>query len=201
MDSLIFAYRAVADTGFAPCVDNNFFSLACCKGGWKNGVKTGVRYWAGEALSKAKKGGKQISVYVLGYLNGHLFYAAKIDECLPMIEYYKPRGKSNGRLDAIYTTNSQGQLKRNSKLRGLHADKDQQVRDISGTYVLLSEHFAYLGKDANDSEELNTWCPKGRSAVRIENDEALVQKIEAFIARDQDVRHQPHHKLKQCGAC
>ena len=30
---IIFAYRLAWDTGFAPCLDHNVFTLACCKGG------------------------------------------------------------------------------------------------------------------------------------------------------------------------
>lgn len=33
MNKVIYAYRLVDDTGFAPCVDNGLLSLACCKGG------------------------------------------------------------------------------------------------------------------------------------------------------------------------
>ena len=201
MSSIVFAYRAVADTGLAPCVDNGLLSFACCIGGRKDGVKTGVRYWAGDALSKAQNANKEFSVYILGYLKGSLFYAAKIDEWQLMTEYYGCKGKSIGRLDNIYTIDKNGQLKRNSKHLGLHTDKDQQMRDISGTYVLLSRNFVYLGKDTDKNEELNGWCPKGRSAVRILNDVKLVDKIEAFIKGNQGTFHRSCHKLEQCCTC
>ena len=99
------------------------------------------------------------------------------------------------------TIDKNGQLKRNSKHLGLHTDKDQQMRDISGTYVLLSRNFVYLGKDTDKNEELNGWCPKGRSAVRILNDVKLVDKIEAFIKGNQGTFHRSCHKLEQCCTC
>lgn len=40
-------YRMRNEGGFAPCVDAGMLTLSCCKGGWKNGVKTGIRYWIG----------------------------------------------------------------------------------------------------------------------------------------------------------
>ncbi len=58
---IIFAYRLAWDTGFAPCLDHNFFTLACCKGGQirkgKN-IFTGLRmnkddYQIGQYISKA----------------------------------------------------------------------------------------------------------------------------------------------------
>lgn len=48
---IIFAYRIVDDTGFAPCVDHNLLTLACCKGGQiRNGknILTGLRYHIGK---------------------------------------------------------------------------------------------------------------------------------------------------------
>lgn len=53
---IIFAYRLAWDTGFAPCLDHNIFTLACCKGGQirkgKN-IFTGLRYQIGQYISKS----------------------------------------------------------------------------------------------------------------------------------------------------
>ncbi len=40
---IIFAYRLAWDTGFAPCLDHNVFTLACCKGGQIRKGKTYLR--------------------------------------------------------------------------------------------------------------------------------------------------------------
>ena len=40
---IIFAYRLAWDTGFAPCLDHNIFTLACCKGGQIRKGKTYLR--------------------------------------------------------------------------------------------------------------------------------------------------------------
>ena len=52
---IIFAYRLAWDTGFAPCLDHNVFTLACCKGGQVRRGKdifTGLRYQIGQYRSR-----------------------------------------------------------------------------------------------------------------------------------------------------
>ena len=51
MGGIIFSYRIAYDMGFAPCIDRNIFTLACCKGGQiRNGrnIMTGLRYHVGQ---------------------------------------------------------------------------------------------------------------------------------------------------------
>lgn len=144
----LYIYRVKNDTGFAPCIDNNLLTLACCKGGKiRNGkvIKTGLRYIIG-----AKKNGvdyENNSVYVLGTYDNKLLYLAKITDVITMLEYYNTIGKA--RTDGIYSVEN-GILVRNEFLqdKNIHTSEESIKRDIAGEYVLISNDFLYLGKDA-----------------------------------------------------
>ena len=76
MSRVIFSYRVKSDTGFAPCIDNGLFSLACCKGGQiRNGknILTGVRYHIGKHWFQHPED----EIYVLGIHKNKLLYYAK----------------------------------------------------------------------------------------------------------------------------
>ena len=73
----VFIFRMTSDTGFAPCVDNDLLTLACCKGGQiRNGkpCKTGLRYHIG-----SKRNGinyLQDKVYIIGTYRDKFLYMA-----------------------------------------------------------------------------------------------------------------------------
>lgn len=112
MNRIIYAYRVVDDTGFAPCIDHNLFSLACCKGGQVRGgkdIRTGLRYHVGEHLRVHP----QDEVYVMGIYKNRLLYYARVTECMPMTDYFSIEGKQSfgNRKDHIYDAEN-GVLKR-----------------------------------------------------------------------------------------
>lgn len=147
-NTFVYIYRLTADTGLAPCVENNLFSLACCKGGWKSKKQTGLRYFIG---SKEHADWETDNVYVVGIYKNKILYCARITEVLEMTEYYKRNGKSKGRTDDIYTFVN-GKLERNNKLPKWHPkdDNNQYIKDTYGKYVLLSDDYKYMGVDAKD---------------------------------------------------
>ena len=162
----VFMYRVPSDSGFAPCVDNGLLSLACCKGGQKNGTHTGIRYWIGKGECRSKYIEQQKfqsfnwaenQVYLLGirkenyknlphYGKDTFLYIARITDVETMIDYFQHEGKM--RTDGIYDV-VDGKLVRNDFLMpDTHADTDQQERDKAGVYALLSDDYVYLGRDA-----------------------------------------------------
>ena len=40
--SILYVYVMINDKGFAPCLDENLLTLACCKGGKRGGMRTAV---------------------------------------------------------------------------------------------------------------------------------------------------------------
>ena len=116
MGRIIFSYRIAYDMGFAPCIDNNIFTLACCKGGQiRNGknIITGLRYHVGQYYYRNPVD----EIYLFGiYKNGMLYYA-RITDVITMDEYFSTRGKSvyGDRTDQIYDAEA-GILKRNDLL-------------------------------------------------------------------------------------
>lgn len=143
--SILYVYVMNADTGFAPCYDENLFTLACCKGGKRGGMRTAVyKDWI-----------KNDSVWVMGVCGKKLaeknskmayapIYIAKITDVKEMTDYYKDN-RYNNRKDhkAYYVAN--GILKSKENYNP-HYDKPEEKRDIGGRYVLFSRQFTYWGK-------------------------------------------------------
>ncbi len=143
----LYIYRMTDDTGFAPCVQNGLLTLACCKGGQiRDGkvIHTGLRYRIGSGKAADYSSD---DVYVLGTYGNKLLYLARVTKVITMEEYY--RGPSKGRLDDIYNVKG-GKLVRNDKLRDekVHIEEGRVKRDLAGTYVLMSDDYLYLGRDA-----------------------------------------------------
>lgn len=171
MGRMIFSYRIAYDMGFAPCIDNNIFTLACCKGGQiRNGknIMTGLRYHVGQHYYRNPVD----EIYLFGiYKNGMLYYA-RITDVLTMDEYFSTRGKSvyGDRTDQIYDAEA-GILKRNDLLPHIHPKGSRQnEQDRNGHYVLVSRQFTYFGKNAPviDAEILRM-LPKNREVKKFGN--------------------------------
>ena len=155
----LFMYRLTNDTGFAPCVKDNILSLACCKGGQIRGdkvINTGLRYRIG---SKHESDYAVDDVYVLGTHSNKFIYLAKITDVVTMEEYYS--GMSKGRTDNIFDIVN-GRLVRNNHLRreNVHTDPDRIMKDLAGRYVLLSDNYIYLGRDAVYDDVIFKYSPK-----------------------------------------
>lgn len=93
MGRIIFSYRIAYDMGFAPCIDNNIFTLACCKGGQiRNGknIITGLRYHVGQHYYRNPVD----EIYLFGIYKNDIFYYARITDAITMGEYISMRGKA-----------------------------------------------------------------------------------------------------------
>ncbi len=109
-NDVLYVYKIKHFTGFAPCFDNNTYSLACCKGNKRNG---GMR----RSICKRKENDSNTNVWILGiagkelndslskgYSANDMIYLAKIhneSKLYTWSDYYKKY--SNCRRDAIYS--------------------------------------------------------------------------------------------------
>ena len=195
----VFIYRMTSDTGFAPCVDNDLLTLACCKGGQiRNGKprKTGLRYHIG-----SKRNGinyLQDKVYIIGTYRDKFLYMALITDVMTMKEYFTDI--SNGRTDNIYDVKDNNII-RNGNLQSekIHIDELQNIRDVAGEYVLLSDDFIYLGKDAVLIDILKkygaVYCE-----TKIYDGDIAEQIVAACKNKDDKKKHKPINPLKtKCG--
>lgn len=170
MNKVIYAYRLVDDTGFAPCVDNGLFSLACCKGGQvRNGknIKTGLRYHVG----KHKQEIPDDEIYILGIYRNRLLYYAKVTEVMDMTEYFSEKVKKElgKRKDHIYDVRD-GALERNDATPYIHAKGDiRNAQDANGVFAILSREFTYFGRSAPEiPKELLAVLPRNRETKKYE---------------------------------
>ena len=156
----LYMYRLTSDTGLAPCVKGKLLSLSVCKGGkLRNGkqIHTGMRYEIGSRFYDEYKDDE---VYILGIYKNKLLYLARVTKVMTMKDYFKKESK--GRMDDLYDVKD-GPLHRNKHLfkEGVHTD-EQCERDIAGEYVLLSEYYTYLGRDAKEVALVTKEGPKFR---------------------------------------
>ena len=197
----LYIYRLTSDTGLAPCVDNGLLSLACCKGGQiRNGkaIHTGLRYRIGSMRDGANH--KKENIYLLGTHKNKFLYLARITNIVTMTEYFSRM--SDSRTDNIYIL-SNGRLIRNQYLRKkeVHIDLEQNIRDIAGEYVLLSDDFIYLGKDAVFDELVDKYNAKFRETKLYKGEVAELIVAECQKYRD-GKKHLPTKPLKKkCGGC
>ncbi len=163
--TVLYIYAMTNDSGFAPCVDDGWFTLACCKGGVKGGMRKKV------AEDYNTEGN---NVYVLGLCGKGLangneamifspIYLAKIDDVIEMKDYYKKteekgswkNKRANKRTDDVYSISSNDNLEPTKC--NPHNEEDIK-KDIGGRYVLCSRRFTYWGdacgtKNENDIED------------------------------------------------
>ena len=132
----IFSYKITYDTGAAPCIQNNLFSLAICK-------------------PKIRKCAK-IGDYIIGFYansisqNNYMAYIAKITDKKTFKEYYKTHSE---RTDCIY--DDQLNLLKNTFHETCHTECD-----LNGEFILLSNDFIYFGdKNIQISEPFKCMIP------------------------------------------
>jgi hypothetical protein len=141
----VYIYVMTNDSGFAPCIQNNWLTLACCKGGIKGGMR--------KSAAKEFQAGK--NVYLLGLCGKTLaretaylpVYLAKVDEVIDMIDYYADDGRAAGRQDNVYRVEN-GELI--AKANNPHSDYCR-AKDLGGQYVLCSHQFTYWGNKCGTS--------------------------------------------------
>ena len=144
--TVVYIYAMTNDSGFAPCVQGNWLTLACCKGGIRGGMRKSAasEFFAGN------------NVYLLGLCGKTLsretafspIYFAKVDEVIAMEDYYADGGRSAGRKDDVYKVVN-GEL--HSKPNNPHKTKDLHDKDRGGSYVLCSHQFTYWGNKRGES--------------------------------------------------
>ena len=149
--TVLYVYAMTCDTNFAPCIDEGWLTLACCKGGKKGGMRRS----AGEELLKGHE------VWVLGLRAKCLdarqayqpVYLARLDKnALPMTEYYRAGGLSAGRADGVYEVNETGGLAPAHGNPHQYSEEAME-RDRNGTYVLTSHHFIYWGNEDIETDK------------------------------------------------
>jgi hypothetical protein len=207
MSKIIFAYRLKSDTGFAPCVDNNIFTLACCKGGHirnGNNIKTGLRYKIGEHKEKNPND----EIYLIGIYKNKLLYCAIATEIIKMTDYFSQEKKSEygKRKDQIYDIEN-GEPKRNNYLPNIHRKGDpQNKKDVNGVYVIVSDKFTYFGTNAPIiPDAILSYLPRNREYKTISESKPEFYDIYSYLKSTIVVCHgvvgAPHDKLnqKECG--
>ena len=195
----VYIYRLTNDSGLAPCVEEGLLSLAVCKGGQsRNGkvINTGLRYWIG---NKNDVDYTNDDVYILGIYKDRFLYLAKVTKVVSMMEYYS--GLSIGRYDDIYSVVN-GSLTRNNKLKKeeVHIGAERQVKDLAGEYVLLSDDYIYLGRDAVLDDFISKYAPHFQETKHYDGEFAEVIVRECRKYADGRI-HLPHSPLKKGGNC
>ena len=195
----VYVYRLTADTGLAPCVENGLLSLAVCKGGQMRGdklVHTGLRYWVG---SKKDTDYDKDKVYILGTYENKLLYLARVTNVVSMMDYFD--GMSNGRTDNIYSV-VKGELTRNKRLcnEGVHTEAERIAKDFAGEYVLLSDDYIYLGRDAIQNDIVAKYTARFQETKRYKGTvaEQLVKECRKYM---DGKKHLPHSPFTKNGGC
>ena len=144
--TIVYIYVMTNDNGFAPCIDNNWLTLACCKGGKKGGMRKSAKndFSAGHNVYLLGLCGKTLATKAMKSEMEFLpVYLAKIDKYIEMKEYYKIGGLSAGRKDDVYIYDADKDEFEPKKCN--HHSEDEQKKDKGGKYVLCSHQFTYFG--------------------------------------------------------
>ncbi len=194
----LYIYRLTSDTGLAPCAEDGLLTLSVCKGGKKRGDKiihSGLRHFIGSGNCGADY--KKDKIYILGTYKNDLLYIARVTDVMTMTEYFSDR--SSGRTDDIYSV-IDGKLARNRKLRKekIHTEPDRIDKDLAGEYVLLSDEYMYLGKDAVHVDLLDEYNPKFQETKTYTEKEAD-RIISECLKYDDKKEHEPHEPFKKGG--
>lgn len=199
----VYIYRMTSDTGLAPCVKNGLLSLSCCKGGQMRGEKvinTGLRYRIG---SNRDTDYNTDNVYLLGIYKDKMLYFARVTKVVTMVEYFSLMAKD--RTDNIYSVED-GRLVRNSNLRApkvvpeVHTEAGRVLKDIAGKYVLLSDDYIYLGRDAVNIDSLKEYIPKFQETKKYSGDKADLIITECLKWQD-NKEHLPIEPFTVNGGC
>lgn len=117
-----------------------------------------------------------------------------------MSEYFS--SMSEGRTDIIYSL-ADVELVRNHHLwnEGVHVDEKQNIRDIAEEFVLLSDDFIYLGKDAVFDDMVDKYNARFRETKLYKGEVAELIVEECKKYRD-GKKHLPTKPMnKKCGGC
>lgn len=150
------------DGGFAPCIAERIYTLACCKPVIRRKAKVGD--WV-LGTTRAKRGA------------GRMVYLMRVDSLLTFADYWRDR-RSAGRNDNIYQPLGNGRYKQ--KKNAWHGCGTQR-RDLSGKHVLVSKCFVYFGESAPEiPHNLQDLVSKGRGHRVFEDAEQTVRRLKKW---------------------
>ncbi len=140
--TVLYVYAMTNDSGFAPCVNNNLLTLACCKGGEKGGMRTkaaedflhGNDVWIMGLCGKGLAGKDKDKEYSPIYL-------ANITSVSDMISYYSINEYRNREDHKAYRVENGDLIATDFNPH----NKEAQEKDKCGKFVLLSNRFVYWG--------------------------------------------------------
>ena len=153
----LYVYALTCDSNFAPCFDNDVFSLACCKGGKNGGMRNSVKH------TKDREDKRGENVYILGVCSKSLskeakknlndnvdrdykpLFFARVDECVEYSDYYADNSVYKGRTDQRAYSVVKGEIVPNEECNPHFGNHEAIEKDIGGRYVLISKEFIYLG--------------------------------------------------------
>jgi hypothetical protein len=190
----LFSYVVVHDSGFAPNPFWGYCTLADCKPTIRRTARAGD--WIAGLSTKAQ--------------GNKLIYAMRVDEILTYAQYFadprftdkKPDYRSGTVVhkcgDNIYEPLANGGFR---QLRSMHSnwcseDAQNKERDLSGKYVLISQHFYYFGQEAIPLPERLQIFKVGR-AHRCRFPDAVVAEFLDFIVQQEEGLHAPPSKWPQ----
>jgi hypothetical protein len=154
-----YGYKMTDDTGFAPCVDNSFLTLACCK--------TDVRERAPRNSWVAGFGGVRFGV-------GKLIYLMQV-ACGVDFDTYFSRSGLKGRLDNIYRR-VDGEYRQIPTAR-CHTKPKEIKHDLSVDRVLIATRFVYFGKEKIEvRRRFEEFVPQARSYCYVDG-----SRVDAFV--------------------
>lgn len=205
MKEKLYIYRMTNAGGFAPCMDDGILTLSCCKGGWKNGVKTGIRYWIGKDYEANPH---KCIAYIMGIYKDNICYFAEITNVMKMTEYYGEGGFSKGRSDDIYYVQD-GQLEHKGGKGRPHDTKDDKERDKNGVYTLISckDKFQYFGANNFPADEIKNILGDKyplRQETKIVDDCNVVNTIRKIVGKNEELEKNTTEKSRnqnQYGEC
>lgn len=160
---MIYSYKLDHDYGLAPNPFGQYCTLAVCKPSIRNNKELVVGDWVVGTGSKR-----------LGKLH-HLIFAMKVEGKLTFQEYWDDERFQykkpilNGSLvqlfgDNFYHLDKEENWIQESSAHSVADAKRHMENDLSGEYVLFSEHFYYFGNSAPlIPKSLREVCNKGRN--------------------------------------
>ncbi|QNR85879.1 hypothetical protein H9N25_05365 [Pedobacter riviphilus] len=181
----VYAYKITRDYGFAPNPFGAYCSLACCKPHIRKKAKIGDWIIGTGAVEN-------------GLLN-HLIFLMKVTDKLTFQEYWLDERFNykkpvlNGSLkqihgDNIYS-NKDGVWIQSDSHHSLHdglLNEKNLKQDLSGEYVLVSDHFVYLGdKYFKVPNEYLDICPgiRHRDYITVHNEQLAREFIDKVISK------------------
>ncbi len=127
--SRIWRYVLATDNGMAPCVENKWLSLCCCKPRIRESARVGD--WVVGFVPKRIK-------------LAHVAWLGRVGKIFPLGEYEQ---QFSSRLDAIYSLrrSASGEEVLVPLRTDYHADEHSRARDLKGRNCLIFEPFWYWG--------------------------------------------------------